>query len=108
MGQEEYSELSSFLARFVRRLKILKGVEGLCLTGICLLLLFSLGPAIQEIKAIFPYAPLVYSFLTNGLLLLLAGWTLFRGCRRISQEFKTLQMYKKYQQLKNNLINCLQ
>ena len=31
MGQEEYKELSTFLARFVRRLKILKGVEGLCL-----------------------------------------------------------------------------
>jgi len=108
MGQEEYSELSSFLARFVRRLKILKGVEGLCLTGICLLLLFSLGPAIQEIKAIFPYAPVVYSFLTHSLLLLLAGWTLFRGCRRISREWAALYIEKKCPDLKNNLINCLQ
>ncbi len=108
MGQEEYRELSTFLARFVRRLKILKGVEGLCLTGICLLLLFSLGPAIQEIKAVFPYAPVVYSFLTNGLLLLLAGWTLFHGCRRISQEWAALYIEKKCPDLKNNLINCLQ
>ena len=47
MGQEEYQELSSFLRRFIRRLKLLEGVEGLCLTAICALLLFALGPGIE-------------------------------------------------------------
>ena len=108
MGQEEYKELSSFLARFVRRLKMLKGAEGLCLTGICLLLLFSLGLAIQEIRAIFPYAPAVYSILTIALLLLLVGWTLFRWCQRIPQEWAALYIEKKHPHLKNNLINSLQ
>ncbi|MEK7335043.1 MAG: DUF4175 family protein, partial [Candidatus Binatota bacterium] len=108
MGQEEYRELSTFLARFVRRLKILKGVEGLCLTGISFMLLFSLGPGIQGIKSFFPYAPLLYSILTAILLLFLVGWTLFRWSRRVPKEWAALYIEKKCPDLKNNLINCLQ
>ena len=108
MGQEDYRELSSFLGRFVRRLKMLKGAEGLCLTGICLLLLFSLGLGIQEIKAIFPYAPIAYSMLSAVLLVLLLGWTLFHWCQRVSQERAALYIEKKCPHLRNNLINSLQ
>jgi hypothetical protein len=61
MGQEEYQELSSFLKRFIRRFKFLQGIEGLCLTAICALVLFAIGPGVQEIKDLLPYAPVVYS-----------------------------------------------
>jgi len=43
MGQEEYQELSSFLRRFSRRFKLLQGIEGICLTAICAVLLFGAG-----------------------------------------------------------------
>lgn len=108
MGQEEYKELSTFLARFIRRLKMVKGVEGLCLIGISFMLLFSLGPGIQGIKSFFPYAPLLYSILTAILLLFLVGWTLFRWSRRVPKEWAALYIEKKCPDLKNNLINCLQ
>ncbi len=108
MGQEDYRQLSFFLERFVRRLKMLKGGEGLCLTGICLLLLFSLGLGIQEIKAIFPYAPMAYSLLTTALLLLLVGWTLFQCVRKVSKEWAALYIEKQCPHLRNNLINSLQ
>jgi len=108
MGQEEYRELSTFLARFIRRLKMVKGVEGLCLIGISFMLLFSLGPGIQGIKSFFPYAPLLYSILTAILLLFLVGWTLFRWSRRVPKEWAALYIEKKCPDLKNNLINCLQ
>ncbi|TMA07724.1 MAG: hypothetical protein E6J89_16180, partial [Deltaproteobacteria bacterium] len=108
MGQEEYRELSSFLERFVRRLRALKGLEGICLTGILLLLLFSLGLAIQEIKLLFPYAPIAYSLLTAALLILFVGWTLFQCVRRISRESAALYIEKKRPALRNNLINSLQ
>ena len=64
MGQEEFQELSSFLKRFIRRFKFLKGVEGLCLTAICALLLFAVGPGVEQIKNFLSYAPLVYSVIT--------------------------------------------
>src|SRR3989338_2415333 len=108
MGQEEYRELSTFLARFIRRLKMVKGVEGLCLIGISFMLLFSLGPGIQGIKSFFPYAPLLYSILTAILLPFLVGWTLFRWSRRVPKEWAALYIEKKCPDLKNNLINCLQ
>ena len=69
MGQEEYQELSSFLRRFIRRFSLIRGVEGLCLTAICALLLFALGPGVQQLKDFFPYAPLAYSILTALVLL---------------------------------------
>mgnify|MGYP001566009981 FL=1 len=94
MGQEEYRELSDFLSRFIRRLKMLKGVEGLCLTAICLILLFGLGTGIQEIKGILPYAPLVYSLLTAALVLLLLGWTLFQFAQRVPRERAALYIEK--------------
>ncbi len=108
MGQEDYKELSSFLERFVRRLKMLRGAEGLCLTAICLVLLFSLGLGIKEIKAVFPYLPLVYSLLTIVFLLVLGGWTLFRSGQRISQEWAARYIEKECPHLRNNLINSLQ
>ena len=108
MGQEEYRELSVFLARFIRRLRMLKGVEGLCLTGICILLLFSLGLGIQQIRTLFPYAPLVYSLLTAVLLLLIVGRTLFQWSQRVPEERAALYIEKKCPHLRNNLINSLQ
>lgn len=108
MGQEDYRELSSFLERFVRRLKMLKGAEGLCLTGMCFLILLSLGFAIKEIQGLFPYLPLVYSLLTAALLVALGSWTLFRWSQRVSEEWAAHYIEKRCPHLRNNLINSLQ
>jgi soluble cytochrome b562 len=108
MGQEEYQELSSFLKRFIRRFKFFQGIEGICLTAICALLLFALGPGVQQIKRFVPYAPLVYSLMTGAVLLLLVGWTVLRLCRRLSQERAALYIEHKLPKLRNNLINSLQ
>jgi hypothetical protein len=108
MGQEEFQELSSFLKRFIRRFKFLQGIEGLCLTAICALLLFALGPGVQQIKTIFPYAPLVYSVITSVVLLIAIGWTAIRFFQRLSQERAALYIEQKQPKLRNNLINSLQ
>jgi hypothetical protein len=108
MGQEEYQELSSFLRRFIRRLKLLQGLEGLCLTAICALLLFALGPGVFELKNLFPYAPLVYSILTGTVLVAVIGGSIWRILRRLSQERAALYIEQKQPKLRNNLINSLQ
>src|SRR5262252_10914950 len=108
MGQEEYQELSSFLKRFIRRFKLLQGIEGLCLTAICAVLLFALGPGIEQIKSFVPYAPLTYSIVTGAVLLFVVGWTIVRLCRRFSQERAALYIEQKQPKLRNNLINSLQ
>jgi soluble cytochrome b562 len=108
MGQEEFQELSSFLKRFIRRLKLLQGAEGLCLTAICALLLFALGPGIDRLKHFFPYAPLAYSLLTALVLLAAVVWSVFRFLRRFSQERAALYIEQKEPKLRNNLINSLQ
>ncbi len=82
MGQEEYQELSSFLqALHPASQDCFEGVEGLCLTAICALLLFALGPGVDQLKNFFPYAPLAYSILTALVLLGVIGWTVFRFLR---------------------------
>ena len=108
MGQEEYQDLASFLRRFTRRLKLLQGMEGLCLTAICGVLLFALGPGVAVLKNIFPYSPLIYSIVTGVVLLTAIGWTLFRLLRRLSQEKAALYIEQKQPKLRNNLINSLQ
>jgi soluble cytochrome b562 len=108
MGQEEFQELSAFLKRFIRRLKLLQGIEGLCLLGVCLLLLFALGPAVRQITRFFPYAPLAYSILTAAVLLAVMAWTLVRLLPRLSQERAALYIEQKCPKLRNNLINSLQ
>ena len=108
MGQEEYQELSSFLRRFSRRFKFLQGVEGLCLTAICALLLFAVGPAVFYLKNHFPYAPLIYSILSGLVLLAVMGWTLFRFLGRMSPERAAVYVEQKQPKLRNNLINSLQ
>jgi hypothetical protein len=108
MGQEEFQELSSFLKRFIRRFKFLQGVEGLCLTAICALLLFALGPGVQQIKRFFPYAPLAYSLFTAAVLIILVGWTAIRFFRKLSQDRAALYIEQKQPKLRNNLINSLQ
>jgi soluble cytochrome b562 len=108
MGQEEYQELSSFLKRFIRRFKFFQGIEGVCLTAICALLLFALGPGIQQIKAYVPYAPLAYSITTAIVLFALLVWTIIRPCLKFPQERAALYIEKKQPELRNNLINSLQ
>jgi Domain of unknown function (DUF4175) len=108
MGQEEYQELSSFLKRFVRRLRFLQGIEALCLTAICGLLLFALGPGIFYLKSFFPYAPLAYTLLSGAVLLFLACRTLMRIFRRFSHERAAIYIEQKQPRLRNNLINSLQ
>ena len=108
MGQEEYQDVSSFLRRFTRRLKFLQGIEGLCLTAICTLLLFALGAGVFELKSYFPYAPLAYFIITAIVLLAVIGWTLFHFLRRLPQESAALYVEQKQPKLRNNLINSLQ
>jgi hypothetical protein len=108
MGQEEYRELSSFLQRFVRRAKVIRGVEGLCLTGVATLLIITLGLGIQEIKALFPYAPLAYSLLAAAVALLLVGWFFFHCVRNVPKERAARYIEERQPQLRNNLINSLQ
>src|SRR3990172_12790194 len=78
MGQEEFQELAAFLKRFIRRFQFLQGIEGLCLTATCALLLFALGPGVQQIIGFFPYAPVAYSILTATVLLVVISWTVVR------------------------------
>lgn len=108
MGQEEFQELSSFLRRFIRRLKVLQGAEGLCATAIAALVLFAMGPGVDQLKNYFPYAPLAYSILTGFVLLAVIGWSLFRFLGRFSQERAALYIEQKEPKLRNNLINSLQ
>jgi soluble cytochrome b562 len=108
MGQEEFQELSSFLKRFSRRFKFLKGIEGLSLTAICALLLLAIGPGVEQIKHFFPYAPLVYSVITAAILLGLILWTVVQLARRFSQEHAARYVEQKQPKLRNNLINSLQ
>jgi hypothetical protein len=108
MGQEEYQELSSFLRRFSRRLRLFQGLEGLCLIAICALLLFGLGVGIFELRNFLPYAPLAYSAVSAVVLLGVVGWSFFRFLRRFSQERAALYIEQKQPKLRNNLINSLQ
>ena len=108
MGQEEYQELSSFLRRFTRRLTLVRGIETLCLTAACALLLFALGPGIKELTRFIPYAPVAYSAITGLVLLVMAVWTVYRFLRRPSREQAALYIEQKQPKLRNNLINSLQ
>ncbi len=108
MGQEEYQELSSFLKRFSRRFKRLQGIEGICLTAICAVLLFGGGLGVYQLRQLVPYAPLVYSLLTGIVLIGAIGWTLWRFLGRMSQERAALYIEQKQPKLRNNLINSLQ
>src|ERR1041384_8402445 len=108
MGQEEYSELAAFLRRFIRRFRAVKGLEGLCLFGIAVVLLFSLGLAVKEIKYFFPYAPAIYTVLAAAALIAPLGWTFFQLWRRVTDEWAALYIERRCPQLKNNLINSLQ
>src|SRR3970282_1092204 len=108
MGQEEFQELAAFLRRFIRRFHFLQGIEGLCLTATCAVILFALGPGVQQIIGFFPYAPVAYSVLTATVLLVVISWTIVRFVRRLSQERAALYIEQKQPKLRNNLINSLQ
>ncbi len=108
MGQEEFQELAVFLRRFIRRFQFLQGIEGLCLTATCAVILFALGPGVQQIIGYFPYAPVAYSILTATVLLVVISWTVVRFVRRLSQERAALYIEQKQPKLRNNLINSLQ
>ncbi|MCH6545420.1 MAG: DUF4175 family protein [Deltaproteobacteria bacterium] len=108
MGQEEYRELSSFLQKFVLRVRVLKGMEGLFLIGVCALVLFPLGLGIQYIKEAFPYAPLSYSVLTAVSAVILLGWTFSECLKKRPKEWSARFIEEKHPQLRNNLINSLQ
>src|SRR3989304_3777037 len=108
MGQEEFQELATFLLSFIRRFQFLQGIEGLCLIAICALLLFALGPGVQQIIGFFPYAPVAYCVLTATVLLVVISWTVARFVRRLSQERAALYIEQKQPKLRNNLINSLQ
>ena len=96
------------MKRFIRRFKFLKGIEGICLTAICALLLLAVGPGVEQIKSFVPYAPLVYSVITAATLLGLIFWTIIQLARRFSQEHAARYVEQKQPKLRNNLINSLQ
>ncbi len=109
MGQEEYQELSSFLRRFIRRLRLLRGLEGLCLTAICALLLFALGAGVFELKEFFPTRRSPTAF--SPRLVLVARHRLVDVsvlCAVSHQERAALYIEQKQPKLRNNLINSLQ
>jgi soluble cytochrome b562 len=108
MGQEEYQELSSFLKRFIRRFKLIQGIEGLCLTAICALIALGSGPAVIYLKNYLPYAPLVYSAVSGLVILAAIAWTVYRLLGRMSPERAALYVEHKQPKLRNNLINSLQ
>ncbi|MDP6560185.1 MAG: hypothetical protein QF619_08745, partial [Candidatus Binatia bacterium] len=108
MGEEDYREVASFIQGFVHRAKWVKGAEGLCLFGAAVLLLFDLGLGVDQIKALFPYAPLVYSLLASTSVLILAVWTLYQCVRKISKEWAARTIEERFPALRNNLINSLQ
>jgi hypothetical protein len=108
MGQEDFQEVAAFLKRFVRRVKLLQGVQGLCLIAVCALLLFALGPGVKQLTRFFPYAPLAYSALAAAVLLTVVAWTFGKLARRLSQERAALYIERKRPALRNNLINSLQ
>ena len=106
--RKNIKSLSSFLKRFIRRFKLLQGIEGICLTAICAVLLFAAGSAIYQLRQFLPYAPLAYSIVTGLVLLAAIGWTVFRFLGRLSQERAALYIEQKQPKLRNNLINSLQ
>lgn len=108
MGLEDYQEVRAYLARFGRRVKLLKGIEGLIQILLSALLLFALGFAVQVIQPLLPYAALLYSVLTGALLAVLLSWALLRWLRRIGEEAAAHYIENKAPHLKNNLINSLQ
>lgn len=108
MGQEDYQELSSFLRRCLRRLKLLQALEALCLIGICALLVFALGAGVVELQTFFPYAALLYSGLALLVVAAAVGWSVFRLARRVPPERVALFIEQKQPKLRNNLINSLQ
>ncbi len=108
MGQEEFRELSSFLKKFVLRVRVLKGMEGLFLIGACVLVLFPLGLAVQYIKGIFPYTPLIYTVLTLISAVISISLTASQCLKKRPKEWSARFIEEKNPQLRNNLINSLQ
>ena len=109
MGQEDYQELSSFLKRFIRRFKFLQGVEGLCLTAICAVVLVRSRPGRSADQESFsPTRRWFTASLTAVILVVAIGWTLLRLLRRLSHECAAVYIERKQPKLRNNLINSLQ
>lgn len=108
MHEDEYQEIRDFLRRFVWRFKTVRGTEALCLTGIALLVFFTLGIAVGLIKDLVPYAPLVYSVLAPATILGLTGFTLFCFLRPHTLTWAARIIETLRPELRNNLINCLQ
>ncbi len=83
-------------------------MEGLFLIGVCVLVLFPLGLAVQYIKDIFPYAPLIYTVLTLISAVILISWTASQCLKKRPKEWSARFIEEKNPQLRNNLINSLQ
>jgi len=92
----------------MRRLRLIRGMEGVCLAATCALLLFAAGPAVAYLKSLLPYAPLAYSLISAVVLLAAIGWTIYRFLGRVSQERAALYIEQQQPRLRNNLINSLQ
>lgn len=108
MGEREYTEVCAFLQRFIERCKGIKAAEGLCLTGIVLLLFLALGLGVEQLKGMLPYAPVVFSALFLGSLAFVCGLTLLRYLRPYTREWAARLIEGRHKNLKNNLINSLQ
>src|SRR5919107_362438 len=84
---------------------VIHGSRGISRT---LLILEALYPAVQQVKNLFPYAPLVYSIFTAAILLGLILWTVIQLARPFSPEHAARYVEQQQPKLRNNLINSLQ
>ena len=108
MGQEEYQELSSFLKRFIRRFKLLQGIEGICLTAICAVLLFGAGPGIYQLPSSSPTRRSSTASSPASCFSPPSAGRCVAFSAGLSQERAALYIEQKQPKLRNNLINSLQ
>ena len=106
--EERYRQIDDFLRRFVQRLRTVRVLEALSLTGAAVAVLLALGVAVDAVKELLPYAPLAFSLLSAGTLLALIGFTLLRFLRPFTPDRAARAIERLRPELRNNLINSLQ
>ncbi len=106
--EREYGQVRDFLHRFERRLRTVRGMEALCLTGAAAPVLAALGLGVDAVKGWLPYAPLALSLLSAATLLALVGYTLLCFLRPHSLSWAARRIERQRPELRNDLINSLQ
>lgn len=106
--EREYGQVRDFLRRFERRLRTVRGMEALCLTGAAAPVLAALGLGVDAVKGWLPYAPLALSLLSAATLLALVGYTLLCFLRPHGLSWAARRIERQRPELRNDLINSLQ